>query len=354
MRGRIGSLLEVGSGFHPELTGAENIRLNGAILGMTRAEVQARYDEIVAFSGLERFLDTPVKRYSTGMYMRLAFAVAAHLEPEILVIDEVLAVGDNEFQEKCIGRMSELSEGHGRTVLFVSHNLDAVKRLCPRSIWLEDGHVREDGPTSEIVHKYLQQNVAMTGAGGWTDLSDARRMGTGEVRFEGICFFGPDDEEGAPRSGARLTVGLTVVADRPVRVSSLAVKGSIPHGPLLIGADPVIDADLPLEFEPGRHRVRIDIESVDLSPGSYTIGVSMARGGSGRAWSVFDSVDDAVQLDLEPAIGEPTRRGQAIVPSRSSLTHLSGATRPARRNGEQRHSASVVGQSPLPGTTRQM
>jgi len=179
-------------------------------------------------------------------------------------------------------------------------------------------------------------------------------MGTGEVRFEGICFFGPDDDEGAPRSGGGLTVGLTVIAERPVRVSSLAVKVSIPHGPLLIGADPLIDADLPLEFEPGRHRVRVDIESVDLSPGSYTIGVSMARGGSGRAWSVFDSVDDAVQLDLEPAIGEGARRGQGIVPSRSSLTHLSHAARPARRNGEQRHSASVVGQSPLPGTRQRM
>ena len=131
MRGRIGSLLEVGSGFHPELTGAENIQLNGAILGMSRAEIRERFDEIVAFSGVEQFLQTPVKRYSTGMYMRLAFAVAAHLEPEILVIDEVLAVGDAEFQRKCIGRMNELSRGHGRTVLFVSHNLDCGEATVP-------------------------------------------------------------------------------------------------------------------------------------------------------------------------------------------------------------------------------
>jgi len=330
MRGRIGSLLEVGSGFHPELTGAENIRLNGAILGMSRSEVQARYDEIVAFSGLERFLDTPVKRYSTGMYMRLAFAVAAHLEPEILVVDEVLAVGDIEFQEKCIGRMSELSGGHGRTVLFVSHNLEAVKQLCPRSIWLEDGHVRADGPTADIVHRYLQQNVAMTSAGSWTDVSKAHRIGTGEVRFDSVCFTGPDDPEGAPRSGGRLAVDLAVIAHRPVRISSLAVKVSIPRGPVLIGADPVIDSDVPLELGVGEHRIRVDIESVALSPGSYTIGVSMARGGSGRAWSVFDSVDDAVQLELESPIHQGSSRGQAIVPCRSTLTHLSQPARPVR------------------------
>src|SRR5690349_15842511 len=135
IKGRVASLLEVGTGFHPELTGRENIYLNGAILGMTRAEIRKKFDEIVAFAEVEKFLDTPVKRYSSGMYVRLAFAVAAHLEPEILVVDEVLAVGDAEFQRKCIGKMSEVAD-HGRTVLFVSHNLAAVELLCPRSIYL--------------------------------------------------------------------------------------------------------------------------------------------------------------------------------------------------------------------------
>jgi len=352
MRGRMGSLLEVGSGFHPELTGAENIRLNGAILGMSRSEVQARFDEIVAFSGLERFLDTPVKRYSTGMYMRLAFAVAAHLEPEILVVDEVLAVGDAEFQEKCIGRMSELSTGHGRTVLFVSHNLDAVKQLCPRSIWLENGQVRADGPTSEIVHRYLQQNVALTSAGSWTDLTAAHRFGTGEVRFDGVCFGAPDDPEGAPRSGGRLTVDVCLTARRHVKVSSLAVKLSIPHGPVLISADPVMDGDVPLEFAPGEHRVRVEIESVDLNAGSYTIGVSMARGGSGRAWSVFDAVDDAVQLDLGSPLGSRLVRGQAVVPCRSSLTSFTEPSPPIRRTDAPRRARAAAGRRPSPRTTR--
>ncbi len=207
MRGRIGSLLEVGSGFHPELTGAENILLNGAILGMSRAEVRERFDEIVAFAGVEQFLQTPVKRYSTGMYMRLAFAVAAHLEPEILIIDEVLAVGDAEFQRKCIGRMNELSRGHGRTVLFVSHNLAAVKQLCPRSIWLDNGRMRADGPTADVIDHYLEQHVATATAGSWIDMNDARRIGTGEVRFERIRYDGPDDPQGLPRPGGRMTSG---------------------------------------------------------------------------------------------------------------------------------------------------
>src|SRR5450759_575758 len=139
MRGRVASLLEVGTGFHPELTGRENIQLNGAILGMSRAEIRRKFDEIVAFAEVERFLDTPVKRYSSGMYVRLAFAVAAHLDPEILILDEVLAVGDAQFQKKCLGKMDEVSRNEGRTVLFVSHNLSAVKALCTSSIILHKG-----------------------------------------------------------------------------------------------------------------------------------------------------------------------------------------------------------------------
>lgn len=157
--GRVGSLLEVGTGFHPELTGRENIYLNGAILGMQRVEIRQKFDEIVAFAEIEPFLDTPVKHYSSGMYMRLAFAVAAHLEPEILLVDEVLAVGDASFQNKCLGKMEDVAHG-GRTVLFVSHNHQAVRRLCERCLWLAEGHVQQIGPTREVLDAYLQTIIS--------------------------------------------------------------------------------------------------------------------------------------------------------------------------------------------------
>lgn len=151
--GRIGALLEVGTGFHPELTGRENIFMNGAILGMKRAEIQRKFAEIVAFADVDRFLDTPVKRYSSGMYVRLAFAVAAHLDPEILLIDEVLAVGDTEFQKKCLGKMHDVSQ-EGRTVIFISHSMEAISRLCPRALWLHEGQFIADGPADDVIAKY--------------------------------------------------------------------------------------------------------------------------------------------------------------------------------------------------------
>lgn len=155
MKGRVASLLEVGTGFHPELTGRENIFLNGAILGMTKAEVKKKFDEIVDFSGVERYIDTPVKRYSSGMYVRLAFAVAAHLDSEILIVDEVLAVGDAEFQKKCIGKMDDISKGEGRTILFVSHVLSMIKSLCKSTMILEDGRIHATGPSDIMIKEYL-------------------------------------------------------------------------------------------------------------------------------------------------------------------------------------------------------
>jgi lipopolysaccharide transport system ATP-binding protein len=163
VRGRLGSLLEVGTGFHPELTGRENIFLNGATLGMRRQEVASKFDEIVEFAGVQRFIDTPVKRYSSGMYVRLAFGVAAHLEPEILLIDEVLAVGDAEFQRKCLGKMQDVSEQDGRTILFVSHNLAAIRTLCSRSIHLDKGGVVADGPTEQVINGYLESALVERG-----------------------------------------------------------------------------------------------------------------------------------------------------------------------------------------------
>lgn len=195
--GRVGALLEVGTGFHPELTGRENVVLNGAILGMRRQEVLAKFDDIVAFAGVERFVDTPVKRYSSGMQARLAFAVAAFLETDILVVDEVLAVGDAEFQKKCMGKMGEAAQG-GRTVLFVSHNMTAVESLCRRAVWLENGRVVTDGPTSDVVAKYLSTSFSQLSEQHWPDLrsapgNDAVRIRRAAVHPEGGSSSDPID-----------------------------------------------------------------------------------------------------------------------------------------------------------------
>lgn len=173
IRGRVSSLLEVGTGFHPELTGRENIYLNGAILGMGKAEIKKNFDAIVDFAEVEKFLDTPVKHYSSGMYVRLAFAVAAHLEPEVLIVDEVLAVGDAAFQKKCLGKMGEVSEKGGRTVLFVSHNMAAIKSLCNESIWLENGKFIEKSPSEKIIAKYLTISTRASYERIWNNLKDA-------------------------------------------------------------------------------------------------------------------------------------------------------------------------------------
>jgi lipopolysaccharide transport system ATP-binding protein len=181
--GRIGSLLEVGTGFHPELSGRDNIYLNGAILGMSHAEIQSKFDEIVAFAEVEKFIDTPVKRYSSGMYLRLAFAVAAHLEPEILVVDEVLAVGDAAFQKKCLGKMGDVSK-QGRTIIFVSHNMTALRSLCSRAIWLNAGSVVDDGDAATVIDHYLQRNAASHLESKWNDPATA--PGDSQARLHGV------------------------------------------------------------------------------------------------------------------------------------------------------------------------
>jgi lipopolysaccharide transport system ATP-binding protein len=194
LEGRVASLLEVGTGFHPELTGRENIFLNGAILGMNKAEIKSKFDEIVDFSGVEKFLDTPVKRYSSGMYVRLAFSVAAHLEPEILIVDEVLAVGDAEFQKKCLGKMEEVSKGHGRTFLFVSHNMAAIQSLCTKSLFLKNGtiHYGPDKPEF-IINKYL---TSLNNVFSNTSIKERTdREGKGELRITNIKFLNETEEE---------------------------------------------------------------------------------------------------------------------------------------------------------------
>lgn len=195
--GRVASLLEVGTGFHPELTGRENIYLNGAILGMRKTEIARKFDEIVAFADLEKFLDTPVKRYSSGMYMRLAFAVASHLEPEILLIDEVLAVGDAAFQKKCLGKMGDVAK-EGRTVVFVSHNMVAVQSLCKRVLWLERGEILENGPAGAVVSNYLNKSFGGTTSSEeiWPEAADA--PGNDSIRLHAIRVRADHGDASAP------------------------------------------------------------------------------------------------------------------------------------------------------------
>ena len=211
VKGRIASLLEVGTGFHPELSGRENIYLNGAILGMRKKEITRKLDEIIDFSGVERYIDTPVKRYSSGMYVRLAFAVAAHLESEILIVDEVLAVGDAEFQKKCLGKMGDISKGEGRTVLFVSHNMGAVKTLCNKGILLENGKVVYSGITEETITKYLQGDLINQ------RLIDIReRTGNKKVIFKSVKVYG-NNESISPITGDKMTIEFETRSSRPNR-----------------------------------------------------------------------------------------------------------------------------------------
>jgi lipopolysaccharide transport system ATP-binding protein len=294
--GRVGSLLEVGTGFHPELTGRENVYLNGAILGMSRAYVARRFDEIVDFAGIGEFIDTPVKRYSSGMHLRLAFAVAAHLEPEILIIDEVLAVGDAEFQRKCLQRMDGVARG-GRTVLFVSHNLNAVERLCPRSLLLEHGRVVTIGPTVGVVDRYLATGGAQIQPGRWLDLSEVRRTGSGSARFRALRYTGAGENGERLVPGGPLTITVEVVAERSRPVASLAVTVTDHHGTRLVNADTdAIGTSVCLPS--GRGMFELQIEALHLEPGNYLLGLWLAD----RSGEVLDRVEAAARLEVrEPA-----------------------------------------------------
>jgi ABC-type polysaccharide/polyol phosphate transport system ATPase subunit len=275
-RGRIGSLLEVGTGFHPELTGRENVYLSGAINGMTQRRMDALYPDIVEFAGIERFLDTPVKRYSSGMYLRLAFAVAAHLDADILLIDEVLAVGDAEFQRRCLGRMAEV-ERSGRTVLFVSHNLDAIQRLCPRAIWLEAGRVVADGPSAEVVDAYLGVDANRAG-------ETIIERGEGRVELRRVAVTGPD---GKPSEVLARDDPITVEIDYVVHepVPGLALSVSVQN----LRNVRIVDEswnDLWPEGrgEAGAFRAAVTIPPV-LNVGDHSVGVWMGTGFEEFVWA---------------------------------------------------------------------
>jgi lipopolysaccharide transport system ATP-binding protein len=276
LTGRVGTLLEVGTGFHPELSGRENVFLSGTILGMRRSEVARRFDEIVAFSGIEQFLETPVKRYSSGMYVRLAFAVAAHLDTDILLVDEVLAVGDAEFQRKCFGKMDDVARG-GRTVVFVSHQLSAVQRLCERSYWIDGGQVRTDGPTQDVVAAYLHHAGATQQGGVATIGPDVPRSTTGDVTLTRVALV---DDDGATvdrvRLGQPFTIEMTFDVATPVTDGVIELGLSTADGTRIVTVQN-IDGDRPqLQLAPGAHTVRARLEQA-LLPGEFAVDVGMHR-----------------------------------------------------------------------------
>jgi lipopolysaccharide transport system ATP-binding protein len=297
LHGRVASLLEVGTGFHPELTGRENIFLNGSILGMRSSEIQRRFDEIVSFAELEQFLDTPVKHYSSGMYMRLAFAVAAHLHPQILLVDEVLAVGDAAFQKKCLGKMHDVAAS-GRTVLFVSHNLIAVENLCTRALHVDRGRLIADGKVSDVLRGYV--GGATGSADGSRDLAAVgRRRGSGELRFTRVEVLSSKHGQGSRivRSGESFAIRMFYTCRRPVRrpVFSVALFNlqSVPvfaiHTSDLNYSIPSVEADGYIDLE---------LERVNLMPGRYVLHLAV---GDDVDVHRYDHLVDAAELDIEPA-----------------------------------------------------
>jgi len=295
-RGRVASLLEVGTGFHEELTGRENIFLNGSILGMRRAEVEAKLDAIVSYAGVERFIDTPIKRYSSGMRLRLGFAVAAHLEPDVLIVDEVLAVGDAGFQKKCLNTMEGL-RNKGRTVLFVSHNMAAVENLCSRGIWIDAGRVRMDGTSHEVIEAYMGSLAGVSG--GSVDLHDyPGRRGAGEVRYTGMEFLDSAGQQClTTASGSKLTIRFHYEAHASLsnlsfgfrlltELGTLVTETSTSHFDLVIPA-----------VAHGRGHLDVEFDSLNLLPGRYYLTLGIASGSG----NVQDFLDNCARLDVEPA-----------------------------------------------------
>jgi len=306
IRGRVGSLLEVGTGFHPELTGRENVYLNGAVLGMKRREITRKFDDIVEFSGVEKFMDTPVKRYSSGMYVRLAFSVAAHLEPEIMLIDEVLAVGDADFQRRCLGRMEEYGMS-GRTVLFVSHNMAAVARLCDRAILLKGGQLALDGDATEVVAHYLQHESGAGSTRSWPDPASA--PGQGLVKLREVRVVG---ESGTVLDAAdiRRPVGIEITFD------------VVRHGAPVFPKIKVIDSQGDVAFNaldtrerwiehspPGQYVATAWIPGNLLSEGLHTVDVAVCSVG-GAKLDPHVQVREVVSFNVHDPVEGDSARGR--------------------------------------------
>jgi lipopolysaccharide transport system ATP-binding protein len=293
INGRVGSLLEVGTGFHPELTGRENVYLNGSILGMSHSEIAKKFDEIVAFAEVEKFLDTPVKRYSSGMYVRLAFAVAAHLEPEILIVDEVLAVGDVGFQQKCLTKMRECASS-GQTVLLVSHQMNSVRDLCKRAIWLDKGVSRGAGPAGAIIERYLAESASHSRPGVWVHLTQTPRARTSRTRIRAARCFGADpNSPPVPNGPFHLSVCLEQTADvsDDLRVE-MQILDRLQVRLLVANT---IEVPLPLRLHRGITELTFTIDQLHLAPGTYSINLHV-----GDAENLHDVVNEALTTDIIP------------------------------------------------------
>jgi homopolymeric O-antigen transport system ATP-binding protein len=313
IKGKVASLLEVGTGFHPELTGRENIYLNGTILGMKRPEIEKKFDEIVEFSEIGKFIDTPVKRYSSGMYVRLAFAVAAHLEPEILVVDEVLAVGDFAFQRKCLEKMEDVSTG-GRTVLFVSHNMGSINRLCNRAVLLRKGEVTAVGPTASVINKYMKESIA--GEAQYSQESDPEKpmnlLETSVVNQEGIigAQFGYDEP---------VTIRVKYEINEPVRGCYVGIELLTSIGvSVLTTADHDADVEMLEDRQPGVYEAEVAIPREFLNPGEYMVRIWIADGFAVVAYERVDALRFSVMDTGTPGshFGQDSRRSllQPIFP----------------------------------------
>ena len=301
--GRVASLLEVGTGFHPELTGRENIFLNGAVLGMENAEIKRKFDEIVAFAEVEKFLDTPVKRYSSGMYVRLAFAVAAHLEPEILILDEVLAVGDVTFQKKCFSKMEDISKQQGRTILFVSHSMESIQRLCSSCCLLEGGQLTFQGNVDSAVTLYLSSySSCRVSPNEWFNLANASRIGSGEARFLALNYSSLNKSiEFQAYSNGPLEFLLDIESDAAQSIASLAVGLSNHAGVTLVNVD-TLSIGQEVFLQKGTNRLLLKINKIHLTPGVYVVGLWLHK--TGIHGKPLDYIEHAFELELVSTISE--------------------------------------------------
>lgn len=314
MRGRVAALLEVGTGFHPQLTGRENIYLNGAILGMARTEITSKLDEIIAFSGVEKFLDTPVKHYSSGMYVRLAFAVAAHLEPEILIVDEVLSVGDTEFQKKCLGKMEEVIKQDGRTILFVSHNLVTVQSLCKKAILLEQGKIKKIGTTSGVIDTYLNERSSLPSAK--SNLLGKDRGNVGEIRFTDMTIVTADGS-GSIQSNDKLYFMLNYSSDFEEAITDARVV-------ITVTSERSQQVVLRLDSEVAVHSfgnelkpcgtVICETDAINLAEGKYFVEIDFLLQGTS-----CDNVNRAAEFEVRTSL---KNYGYCIFPDNTVCDHV--------------------------------